>query len=403
MDSGVFFLFVVIACVGAGYFASDIMRLVRDLIEQRRSKHRFFYQGIKDLLENKSDEAVDTFIESLAVNQATFDIHLALANFLRTRGEFDRAIRIHKNLRDQPSMPSDKRFEVECELGRDFLKAGLLDRAEEIFNRLVTQADTPLHVMDRVELSLIELFEDTSDWQRAKAVAQQRFDRSRYVNDSSEAERALALMCQYECELYLSSTSMCDSDASEQLIALLAAAEQHDAKSLRPKLLRFSHYLNEKLFNDALDELESGVDCESCHVKEFAQRSFEALRVLPKAELSRLYNLQLRLYETKPSISGLALIAKIIELLEDGPKAVDFVLAELPRFKNLGATAELLLLVRSRVAVNDQKAYQSVRAVLERLAEEQLNYQCYQCGMSLKNMHWRCPSCKGWSTISQTC
>ena len=399
MDGGLFLLFVIAACIGLGYFASDLSRLAREFLESRRSKHRFFYQGIKDLLENKSDEAVDTFIHSLKVNEATFDIHLALANFLRRRGEFDRAIRIHQNLLEQDGVSSEKRYQVESELGRDFLKAGLLDRAEDIFTSLATHSDTPLDVVDRVELSLIEIFEDTSDWERAKSVALQRYERSHYVNNIEMQSQASAAICQHECELYEDQRSA--SNEPGELKAILESALTHDQSNMRPKLLSYSHLIQAGQLERAIDEVEAGIQQGVQHSKEFSHVVINDLDRFSSEQLERLHAIQLANYRKEPSISGLTCLAKLLELRESGPAAVDFLLNELPVFPDLGAATELLVLVKERVPASDRSGHLAVRSILERLAKEQSCYECRQCGMLLKTMHWRCPTCKNWSTVAQ--
>ncbi len=112
---------------------------------------RAYFRGLNYLLNEQPDKAIDAFIEVVRLDPETIDLHFALGNLFRRRGEVDRAVRIHTHLLNRADLPSRSRAEALAELGQDFLKGGLLDRAEESFVRLL---DEPRHRVEHLEQAL---------------------------------------------------------------------------------------------------------------------------------------------------------------------------------------------------------------------------------------------------------
>ena len=127
-----------------------------------------YFKGINYLLDEQPDKAIDVFIRLLEVNSDTVETHLALANLFRRRGETDRAIRIHQNLIARPALPPIQRSSVLFELGMDYMHAGLLDRAEELFLELISTKleTTPAHQQ------LLKIYQQEKSWEQAISTAQ---------------------------------------------------------------------------------------------------------------------------------------------------------------------------------------------------------------------------------------
>ncbi|MEJ2123258.1 MAG: tetratricopeptide repeat protein [Alphaproteobacteria bacterium] len=121
-----------------------------------------YFKGLNYLLNEQPDKAIDLFIEMLDVDSDTVETHLALGNLFRRRGEVDRAIRIHQNLIARPSLNREQRAQALLELGKDYMRAGLFDRAENLFIEL-----TELRLFnDQAYLNLLEIYQQEKDWQR---------------------------------------------------------------------------------------------------------------------------------------------------------------------------------------------------------------------------------------------
>ena len=121
---------------GLGWVAARVD--IRQLVSESRTLPRGYFKGLNFLLNEQPDKAIDAFIEIVRMDPETADMHFALGNLFRRRGETERAIRVHQNLLSRPDLPQEQKEHAQYELGMDYLKAGLLDRAEETFNAMVS-------------------------------------------------------------------------------------------------------------------------------------------------------------------------------------------------------------------------------------------------------------------------
>src|SRR5205085_10748785 len=128
------------------------------------------------LLNEQPDMAIDAFIEAVKVDPQTIELHFALGSLFRRRGETDRAIRMHQKLVERDDLAADQRLHALSELGQDYLKAGLLDRAEDVFLKLrgTARNDTALKF-------LLEIYQQEKEWLKAVEVARQLPDESGYL------------------------------------------------------------------------------------------------------------------------------------------------------------------------------------------------------------------------------
>src|ERR1700686_1440944 len=138
MDLDFWWLLVIPIAFALGWMASRYD--LKTLLSENANLPRSYFRGLNFLLNEQHDKAIDAFIEVAKLDPETVDLHFALGNLFRRRGETERAIRVHQNLLARPDLPSEQRTQAQFELGEDYLKAGLLDRAEENFNYLI---DTP--------------------------------------------------------------------------------------------------------------------------------------------------------------------------------------------------------------------------------------------------------------------
>ena len=148
---------------GLGWIAARID--IKHLLRESRALPMSYFRGLNFLLNEQPDKAIESFIEVVKVDPQTVDLHFALGSLFRRQGEIDRAIRMHQNLLDRPDLPADKRQTAVFELAQDFHRAGLLDRAEELFTRL---DGSPF---EHPSLAfLLSIYEQEKDWPKAIAV-----------------------------------------------------------------------------------------------------------------------------------------------------------------------------------------------------------------------------------------
>ena len=171
---------------GLGWLAARVD--INEVVSESRTLPRGYFKGLNHLLNDQPDKAIDSFIEIVKLDPESSDMHFALGNLFRRRGETERAIRVHQNLLARPDLPSEDKAHAQYELGIDYLKAGLLDRAEESFNGL---ADTPYAVQAR--RSLLEIYQREKEWKRAIEAAQD-------LQASGAGARQIEI-AQFYCEL----------------------------------------------------------------------------------------------------------------------------------------------------------------------------------------------------------
>src|SRR5215216_224301 len=109
---------------------------IKQLISESRTLPMSYFRGLNFLLNEQPDKAIEAFIEVVKVDPQTVELHFALGSLFRRRGELERAIRMHQNLAERTDLQQDQKLAALFELAQDYLKAGLLDRAEELFLKL---------------------------------------------------------------------------------------------------------------------------------------------------------------------------------------------------------------------------------------------------------------------------
>src|SRR5713101_8716888 len=186
MDFELWWLFGFALFFGLGWLAARVD--IKQLLWESRQLPRSYFKGLNFLLNEQPDKAIEAFIEVVKVDPETVELHFALGSLFRRRGEYDRAIRMHQNLLERADLGAEQKVIALAELGQDYLKAGILDRAEEVFGRLT---DGPQAIQARRHL--LQIFEQEKDWARAIEMAR------RLASESGESRNRD--VAQYRCEL----------------------------------------------------------------------------------------------------------------------------------------------------------------------------------------------------------
>src|SRR4026208_1501932 len=127
---------------GLGWMAARID--IKQIVSESRALPRSYFKGLNFLLNEQPDKAIEAFIEVVKVDPETIELHFALGSLFRRRGEYDRAIRMHQHPLERRGLGAEQKVIALAELGQDYLKAGILDRAEEVFKKLEKSAQAPL-------------------------------------------------------------------------------------------------------------------------------------------------------------------------------------------------------------------------------------------------------------------
>jgi lipopolysaccharide biosynthesis regulator YciM len=346
------------------------------------SRNIDYFKGLNFLLNEQPDKAIDVFIQMLEVDSETVETHLALGNLFRRRGEVDRAIRIHQNLIARPTLQPEHRAQALLELGQDYMRAGLYDRAESLFQELT---ESNLH-REQALTSLLLIYEKEKEWNKSLQIASKL--------ESITGEQLNDQRAHYYCELadqahassdlkltkeYLKKACECNKDSVRAAILL---GEMDKAKgSYKAAIKTFKNIAqNNPVYLSII--LPSLRDCFVAIDDKGAFRDF--------------------LQQFVKSNQGLTEVIMLSQMIrdEDGAAAAALFLKEhLKENPSLDGLYQLVSLEPKGECITTSEMSQLLRVLLEKLVEDNPGYQCTTCGFSAKTMHWQCPSCNKWSGI----
>jgi lipopolysaccharide biosynthesis regulator YciM len=355
---------------------------IRHLLRESRALPLSYFRGLNFLLNEQPDKAIESFIEVVKVDPQTIDLHFALGSLFRRQGEVERAIRMHQNLLDRPDLPADKRVVATYELAQDFHRAGLLDRAEELFKKLDGTTFEPSALSH-----LIEIYETEKDWPKA-IVAMQRME-------GLSKQPYFKEIAQYHCELAQSALLRSD-DAAVQAEIDLALAQYRGCP--RATLLQGDLAVHQSRPAEAVAAWQRIESQNPAFLALAADRFADAYRkqddVPQGIRILRNYQAQY------PSLDLLnALFALVLEY--EGPDAAAALIKEEllrnPTLLGLDRLLEAQLLAAPAERRHDLELVKGLVAQhIKRLGM----YKCEQCGFRAKQYYWRCPGCLKWETYS---
>ena len=341
-----------------------------------------YFKGLNHLLNERHDLAIDTFVESMAVDNDTVDTHLALGSLVRRRGEVDKAIRIHQNLLARPVLSAEHRTQTELELARDYLVAGLLGRAENLLKELSARSGASRQVAQEL---LLEIYQREREWQDAVRIGVELARSDRSIRSQ---------LAHFQCEL--AELALTEGDLREARAAL-GKASGFDAQCARTPLLAARVAFAEKRYKEVQRQLVRARDLDSELARETLELYQSASDELNDQEGYIAY---LRTcLDRAPDLRVVDRLAADIEQKKGAEAANEFVLEQLLRNPSLGGFVTLLnRLDRSNQPLPpDQLAL--VRRFSQSLLQRQPDYRCKNCGFSGKTLMWQCPSCRSWGTI----
>ena len=339
-----------------------------------------YFQGLNYLLNEQPDKAIQVFLELAEVNQDTVETHMALGSLFRRRGEVDRAIRFHQNIIAKPGLEPEQRTQALLELGEDYMRAGLLDRAERLFSELIeSDAHTPSALR-----SLLDIYQQEKDWDKALEQAQRL--------EQVKGEHMGDVMAQFCCEMAETALSGGDRDAAGRQ---LRQARRFDPDCIRARFITARMAEQEEDYPTALDAYEDIAQLDSSYIPELLEGYLNAAATAGQSQRSRD-----RLDQWATDYKGISLILKLTEFVADeqgGEQAGKFLVEALtskPSVRGLDRLIEFKAAGQLEAETSDD----ILKAVTTRLMSRQPAYRCNHCGFSGQTHHWQCPSCKKWGT-----
>ncbi|CCG95724.1 MULTISPECIES: lipopolysaccharide assembly protein LapB [Marinobacter] len=335
------------------------------------------------LFTNYSDQAVENFVQSLAVNKDTVSLHLSIGSHFRNKGETDRAILIHQNLLARPELPARYSPQVTQELAMDYLNAGLLDRAEALFHQLMGDREYGR----RSAIALIELYQQEREWEKAAQVA-----KTLTRGDADPATfKALAYIT---CELSDGALSRNDDRWTAQKLA--KEALDYDRSCVRATLLLMKLQIRQGNFREAANQSLKIFD----QNPEFGPEAIDRLMKLERehGDVSRLYKKLRKLYEQYPSTSLLLALVESVERSSGRPAAIDLLRMELETRPSVRGLLRLVEMAGYEKGMTTDEG-RLVSRIGHLILANRPVYRCVSCGFSGQQLHWLCPSCKQWETV----
>jgi lipopolysaccharide assembly protein B len=361
------------AAFALGWLASRID--VRQWRFESRQDPKAYFRGLNHLLNEQQDQAIDAFIEAVQNDPDTSELHFALGNLFRRRGDYDRAVRVHEHLLQRGDLSRKDRERAQHALALDFMKAGLLDRAEAALLKL---EDTPF--AHEARLARLAIYERSRDWERASDVATQL---NNTQHGSFQPRQA-----HYQCER---AEALRRQGNTTEALALLETLTQKHPESARGWIALAD--LRQSLGNTqgGLDALLQLAEHAPGHLPLVAHSLAQWSRLCQKEE-DAVRTLRAYAQAHLPSLDVTQALASLAASPAEGRALY---VEHLRREPSLVAAA--LWLAGERFNA-DEQTERPIKEALERAAEPLKRYRCAACGFEARQYFWHCPGCQAWDS-----
>ena len=350
---------------------------LKQLRSEQRASPKAYFKGLNLLLNEQQDKAIDAFIEAVQHDPDTSDLHFALGNLFRRRGEYERAVRVHEHLLSRGDLPRADRERAQFALAQDFLKAGLFDRAEAAYQTLEGTS-----FRTDAWLALLSLYERSRDWGKAIDVAR----KLEAAGAGSFANR----IAHCWCEIALDADARGDAHAADDALQKARASMPQAA---RPLVIAGQRLARQERHQQALDvwnELMTANPAAFALVaREYATSAAAASQQAVAIERLRA------LYERAPSVD---LRAALRQLENDPATRREWVAQHLGKHPSISAALNLLDEASAQGQVPSATETQQLQQVLAQSAKPLQRYRCAACGFEASHYFWQCPGCQSWDS-----
>ncbi len=375
------FLLLPVAAASGWWLAYRHQRLSGEGEECRRLPPDYV-RGLSYLLDDQHDKAIDIFIRMLEEDSETIELHLAVGSLFRNRGEVDRAIRIHQNLVDRTTLSDEQRIRALFELGEDYMRAGLLDGAENLFQELVKKGE---YLTDSLR-HLIDIYQQEKDWQKAIDAG--------FKLEQCGVEDIRPTIAQHYCELTEEARKKGDLKQAQQMLKQARIAWP---ACVRASLIEGMMAMEEGHYEVAVAAFLRVEEQDADYLPEVIPALRECYRKLDRPEEMRGY-LQ-RVVHRHGSLGIMLALAEIICDQEGGRQAADALLGYLHQHPSLRGLDRFCEMVSRCDDLCDDAVLAGINNIVRRLVEGDPDYLCHNCGFQGKVLHWQCPSCKRWGVV----
>lgn len=361
---------------------------IKQLLSESTALPAAYFKGLNFLISDQHDKAVEAFSEAMQANTDSLELHFALGSLFRRTGETDRAINMHLNLLDKKELTPNQRSAVKAELAQDYLKAGLYDRAEELFKSL----DDTRYRQPSLN-ALLEIYVCEREWSQA-------------VETATELERLSGVpfrkeIAQYYCELAMNDIIAQKPDAARNLLHMALDANK---SCIRANVLLGDIEVNQGAHQAAISHWKKIEFQKPQYLGLIAGKMLKSYRANNQLKEGLA---QLNTYLETYKLPTLMSVLYEATLTEEGPdKAAKLARNELIRKPNLTTLDQLL---QARAMADETKKnvknlannqdIQLMQQTVRNAIGDRAAYHCDQCGFRAKQYHWQCPACNAWESL----
>ena len=367
-------VFIILAATGwaLGYFGER---------DEQPPLNIDYLKGLNFLLNEQTDKAVDHFLKMVRVDDTTIETHFALGNLFRKRGEVYRAIKIHQNIIARPDITEEQRNQAFYSLAKDYLHAGLFDRAEVLFIRLNDKSEFTSESLK----NLISIYEQEKEWSKAIEIAKKL--NKLYYDDSLDMQ-----ISHYHCE---SAEEAIDEKNYDKAISRLNSVNSRNNKTLRIELIFAKLNAIQGYEKKAVDIYFNILKQNNYFVAEALPLVFNIFK--NQNDLQEFDKKLNSVINQKPKISNLIAYTALASNIEYS-KSIDNCIEDYIRSDEaLSEFINVNDIFQSELDIKDS-SIKKIKHGLMVLANNNPRYQCNECGFSSQKLLWQCPSCKAWET-----
>lgn len=364
----------------AGWYGSRLFRSRKPRVPRLSDE---YFRGLNFLLNEQPDKAIQVFIDMMDVNADTVETHLVLGNLFRKRGEVDRAIRVHQNLIARPALDAEQKSNALLELAKDYMTAGLLDRAEGLFQELIDHG----HQIEEACSLLQRVYEQEREWPAAIVIAEHKSRQRR--------PELKSMVAHYYCEM---AEDALRHNEQRTARAYIRKAYVHDSFNPRAMVLDGNQSMLSEEYKAAIKAFTQVVELAPNWFPLVADKMQEAYERMGR-EKEWLSFLKKHLDESNDIYLHLAYMTTLLKQghIEQARMLLD------ARVLNEAITLDELDLYLQYQSLSHRGDVEEMVRHLRQWVRARLNaeagYQCDHCGYQARAMAWQCPSCHHWGSI----
>jgi len=379
------FLLLPIAAAYGWYMGHRSAKKDQEDISNKLS--RDYVTGVNFLLSNQTDKAVDLFLDMLQKQEteneiesnSQFEAELTLGNLFRSRGEVDRALRIHQALDRSPNYSFEQKLLAKQQLAKDFMTVGFYDRAEALYIIMVDEPEFAENALQQ----LLVIYQKTKEWKKAVNIAEKLAKISPKENNVE--------LAQCYCEYALSG----ELESAVEKRSILQKALNVSPTSVRASMLLADLEMANKNYRQAIHFLENILNQNPIYIG-------EVLKTLKYCydELGERDNFELFLIRASQQVNNTKVDLMLASVIEekDGKSA-----AQSKLYQQLTKHPIFHRFIQFQIDDAEEGRGKESLILLHKMVGERIKqgfgYRCSNCGYQTHKLMWNCPSCKQWESI----